>query len=159
MSESPARLGWRLLGDTLLFAGQSCSVKLQAQRTKASFMWCSFSPGDYFWFCVSGNENERWQWDSIRHKIKHRSYLHAWHLMEFTLTSSFFPTASLAYHSWMHFLSFQFGLGLLQRSKVRVWIPQQANTVFPRWEMVSVFSKFYNEKDKAITKVTLNFNK
>lgn len=27
------------------------------------------------------------------------------------------------------------------------------------WDMVSVFSKFYNDKDKAITKVTLNFNK
>lgn len=32
MSESPARLGWRLLGDTLLFAGQSCSVKLRHHR-------------------------------------------------------------------------------------------------------------------------------
>lgn len=36
---------------------------------------------------------------------------------------------------------------------------QQANTAFPQWEMVSVFSKFYNDKDKAITKVMPNFNK
>lgn len=31
----------------------------QSQRTKTAFMWCSLSPGDYFWFRVSGNENVR----------------------------------------------------------------------------------------------------
>lgn len=44
-------------------------------------------------------------------------------------------------------------------SKGTVWLLQQVNTDFPQWDTVSVFSKFYNDKDKAITKVTLNFNK
>lgn len=60
-SESAAGLGPRLLGDT-------AGGRVVPQSTKASFMWRSLGPGDYFWVCVSGNENVRWQRDSSERK-------------------------------------------------------------------------------------------
>lgn len=99
-----------------------------------------------------------WKWEcevAVRPhqpKIKHRSYLHTWHLLEFTL--SFFPK-----HTMCVYYPFNLGWDNCKGAKGTVWFLQQANTDFPQWDVVSLFSKFYNDKDKAITKVTLNFNK
>lgn len=160
MSESPARSGKHLLGDTLLLAGQGCCVSEPRYHSHRGQRQPSCGVHSALETTSGSVCLEMRMWGSIETpstQNRGRVYLHDWHLLEFTL--SFFPAAALALYACIQFLSFQFGMGSLQRSKGAVGFLQQANSDFPPWDLVSVFSKFYNDKDKAITKVTLNFNK
>lgn len=131
----------------------------EPQRTKTAFMWCSLSPRDYFWFCVSGNEKVRWQRDSIDAKSSTAVIytLDIYWSLRCLSFSQCYPQFSLK--AYLHLLCVHFReKHKLQWSKGTVWFLQWANTDFPHWDMVSVSSKFYNDKSKAIAEATLNFN-
>ena len=75
-----------------------------------------------------------------------------------TFTGVILSHPSIGYYECIHVLSVQCVIGYQQKSIAIVGFFQQAHTDFPQWDVVSVFSKFCNDKDKAITKVTLTFN-
>lgn len=149
MSESPARLGWHLPGDTLLFAGQGCSVSElryhshRGQRQPSCGVHSALETTSGF-VCL---EMRMWGGSEAQ---SYTGIIYAF-VLEFVL-SLFTLHVCTTY-------PFIIGWNNSKRVKETVRFLQRTKTDFPQWDMVSVFSKFYNDKDKAITKVTPNFNK
>lgn len=110
MSESPAYLGWHLLGDTLLFAGQSCSVsKLQyhihsGQRQPSCGVHSALETTSGF-VCL---EMRMWGGSETTSTQNQAQELFT-HLTFTGVYAVFLSHCCSSIH--IHFLSFQFGIG------------------------------------------------